>query len=166
MLDLSASGLAHEQRGASLLDGPHWYASYRCADGRDITVGALEPKFYQLLLEKLDLAGDARFAQQHKPGQWQAQKHQLAELFATRPRDEWCALLEGSDVCFAPVLTPSEAAAHPHLAARGVYSREDGLLQAQPAPRFSHSPPAASRPIPQLGEHTDLLLGELHKSTK
>jgi acetyl-CoA hydrolase len=161
MLDLVGGGLGHEQRGASLLDGPHWYSTYRCADGRDITVGALEPKFYRLLLEKLGLENDERFANQNKPGQWPQQKQQLAELFATRPRDEWCALLEGSDACYAPVLAPSEAARHPHIAARGIYNRDDGLLQANPAPRFSNSPAAATRPIPSVGQHTQQVLAEL-----
>jgi acetyl-CoA hydrolase len=160
MLDLAASGLGHEQRGASLLDGPHWYATYRCADDRDITVGALEPKFYQLLLEKLGLADDPVFKHQHKASQWRDQKEQMAELFALRPRDEWCALLEGSDVCFAPVLAPSEAARHPHIEQRGVYNREGGLLQAAPAPRFSRSPPAATRPIPEVGQHTQEVLAK------
>ena len=164
MLDLAASGLAHEPRGASLLDGPHWYATYRCADGRDITVGALEPRFYQLLLEKLGIANDPTFQHQHKASQWLDQKEQLAELFALRPRDEWCALLEGSDVCFAPVLSPSEAARHPHMAARGTYLREDGLLQAGPAPRFSHCAPAAARPIPAVGQHTEEVLGQLRST--
>jgi acetyl-CoA hydrolase len=74
-------------------------------------------------------------------------------LFATRPRDEWCALLEGTDACFAPVLDPEEAARHPHNVARGVFSTRDAMLQANPAPRFSKSPPQA-RPVPQRGEHT------------
>ncbi|WP_151638191.1 MULTISPECIES: CaiB/BaiF CoA transferase family protein [Noviherbaspirillum] len=161
MLDLIGGGLGSEKRGTSLLDGPHWYTSYRCADGRDITVGALEPKFYRLLLEKLGLEDDPRFANQNKVSQWPEQKQQLAALFATRPRDAWCALLEGSDACFAPVLAPSEAARHPHIAARGIYSVEDGLLQAHPAPRFSNSPAAAGRPIPKVGEHTEQVLKEI-----
>ena len=157
LLDLAGAGLVREQRGSSVLDGPHWYATYRCADGRDITVGALEPKFYRLLLEKLDLAADPRFAVQNDRRQWPELKQHMAALFATRGRDAWCSLLEGSDVCFAPVLSPAEAAQHPHLAARGTYSA-GVLLQANPAPRFSNAEAAATRPIPQLGEHTQQVL--------
>ena len=118
LLDLAGAGLMREQRGTSVLDGPHWFNTYRCKDGRDITAGALEGKFYKQLLEKLGLAEDRRFAAQHAAGQWPLQRAALAELFATRTRDEWCELLEGSDACFAPVLSPWEAAQHPHLQAR------------------------------------------------
>ncbi|XLZ72943.1 CaiB/BaiF CoA-transferase family protein [Massilia sp. SR12] len=161
LLDLSATGLMREQRAASVLDGPHWFNTYRCKDGRDITVGALEGKFYQLLLEKLRLASDRRFAAQHAAGQWPLQRAAFAELFAMRTRDEWCALLEGSDACFAPVLAPSEAARHPHLQARGTYSC-DGVLQANAAPRFSGTPaPAAPNAIPSVGQHNEEILARL-----
>ncbi|MQR02123.1 CaiB/BaiF CoA transferase family protein [Glaciimonas soli] len=166
MLDLASGGLGSEKRGTSLLDGPHWYSTYRCADGRDITIGALEPKFYRLLLEKLSLENDARFVSQNKSVQWPEQKQQLASLFATRSRDEWCALLEGSDACFAPVLAPSEAACHPHIAARDIYNQDDGLLQANPAPRFSNAPAATTRPIPAVGEHTEQVLAEITKAAR
>jgi len=154
LLDLSAAGLMREQRGTSVLDGPHWFNTYRCKDGRDITVGALEGKFYKLLLEKLGLAGDRRFAAQHAAGQWPLQREAMAELFAQRTRDEWCALLEGTDACFAPVLSPSEAARHPHMQARGTYTQDGGVLQANPAPRFSETPSVAG-PIPRVGEHNN-----------
>jgi crotonobetainyl-CoA:carnitine CoA-transferase CaiB-like acyl-CoA transferase len=166
MLDLVGGGLGSERRGTSVLDGPHWYATYRCADGLDITVGALEPKFYRVLLEKLGLENDPRFVNQNKLTHWPQQKQQLAELFATRPREQWCALLEGSDACFAPVLSPSEAARHPHIAARRIYRKEGGLLQANPAPRFSKSPAAAARPIPKVGEHTEQVLQEIPRPTR
>ncbi len=166
MLDLASGGLDSEKRGTSMLDGPHWYSTYRCADGRDITIGALEPKFYRLLLEKLHLENDARFVSQSKSVQWPEQKQQLTTLFATRSCDAWCALLEGSDACFAPVLAPSEAACHPHIVARGIYSREDGLLQANPAPRFSNAPAATTRPIPAVGEHTEQVLAEITKAAR
>ena len=98
-----------------------------------------------MLLEKLGLSDDRRFAAQHAAGQWPLQRSAMAELFATRTRDEWCALLEGTDACFAPVLAPSEAAQHPHLKARGAYAKIDGVLQANPAPRFSGTPSAAGK---------------------
>ena len=158
LLDLSGSGLLHEARKKSLLDGPHWYSTYRCADGRDITIGPLEPKFYRLLLEKLGLENDARYAKQYDHRAWPDLHAQLGALFASQPAQAWCDLLEGSDACFAPVLTPSEAANHPHLAARGTYNRDGGLLQASPAPRFSNAPAAAERSIPRHGEHTRIAL--------
>jgi len=163
LLDLSAVGLMREQRGTSVLDGPHWFNTYRCKDGRDITVGALEGKFYKLLLEKLGLANDRRFAAQHAAGQWPLQRAAFAELFAMRTRDEWCALLEGTDACFAPVLAPSEAARHPHLQARGTYATE-GVLQANAAPRFSGTPaPAAPNAIPGVGQHNEEILTALRR---
>jgi acetyl-CoA hydrolase len=161
LLDLSGAGLMREQRGTSVLDGPHWFNTYRCKDGRDVTVGALEGKFYKLLLQKLGLAEDRRFAAQHAAGQWPLQRAALAELFAMRTRDEWCALLEGSDACFAPVLAPSEAARHPHMQARGTYATE-GVLQANAAPRFSGTP-AGARPnaVPGIGQHNAEILSQL-----
>ena len=163
LLDLSAVGLMREQRGTSVLDGPHWFNTYRCKDGRDITVGALEGKFYKLLLEKLGLANDRRFAAQHAAGQWPLQRAAFAELFAMRTREEWCALLEGTDACFAPVLAPSEAARHPHLQARGTYATE-GVLQANAAPRFSGTPaPAAPNAIPGVGQHNEEILTALRR---
>jgi acetyl-CoA hydrolase len=163
LLDLSAVGLMREQRGTSVLDGPHWFNTYRCKDGRDITVGALEGKFYKLLLEKLGLANDRRFAAQHAAGQWPLQRAAFSELFAMRTRDEWCALLEGSDACFAPVLAPSEAARHPHLKARGTYASE-GVLQANAAPRFSGTPAhAAPNAIPGVGKHNEEILAALRR---
>jgi len=140
LLGLMPGGQFVRERGASLLDGPHWYSTYRCADGGFISVGALEPKFYRLLLEKLGLAADTRFADGFSRAAWPELRHCFSELFAQRSRDEWCALLEGTDACFAPVLSPVEAARHPHMTARGVYSDAGGILQANPAPRFSATP--------------------------
>ncbi|MCL4744506.1 MAG: CoA transferase [Burkholderiaceae bacterium] len=160
LLALRASGSLEIERGASMLDGAHWSAAYRCADGHFVAVQSLEPKFYAVLLERLDLAGDPDFARQYDPGSWPRARQRLADLFATRSRDEWCALLEGSDACFAPVLDPEEAARHPHNVARGVFSTRDGMLQADPAPRFSVSSPERPRRIPRRGEHTIEVLRE------
>ena len=154
LLALRASGNLAIERGVSLIDGSHWSGTYRCADGRFVAVQSLEPRFYAVLLERLGLEGDPDFARQYDPGSWPRARQRLAELFATRPRDAWCALLEGTDACFAPVLDPEEAARHPHNVARGVFSTRDGMLQADPAPRFSRSPPPPHRPIPARGEHT------------
>lgn len=158
LLSLKAAGQFVSTRGESLLDGPHWYSTYRCADGRFVSVGALEPKFYRLLREKLGLADDPDFANGYDKQVWPDLRRRLTELFAMRSRDEWCALLEGTDACFAPVLDPEEAARHPHMAARGIYQQEDGLLQAAPAPRFSATPTARPGPIPKTGADTALVL--------
>lgn len=154
LLALRASGNLEIERGASIIDGSHWSSTYRCADGRFVAVQSLEPRFYAVLLERLGLAADPDFARQYDADSWPRARQRLAELFATRTRDAWCALLEGSDACFAPVLDPEEAARHPHNVARGVFSARDAMLQANPAPRFSKSPPPPARPIPQRGEHT------------
>ncbi|AMO25516.1 CaiB/BaiF CoA-transferase family protein [Ramlibacter solisilvae] len=159
VLGLKAAGAFANERGRSLLDGPHWYRTYRCADGKFVSVGALEPRFYRLLIEKMGLAGDPLFANPRDAQAWPLLHKQFTEIFATRTRDEWCALLEGSDACFAPVLDPDEAADHPHMAARGVYSRIDGVLQANPAPRFSRTPAQAGS-VPGRGQHQQAVLDE------
>ncbi len=146
IVDIAAAlgGIALFARGIGILDGPRpshfhdspFYDAYRCADGRFITVGALEPQFYALLLEKLGLA-DVDPKAQNDVAAWPALKARFRELFASRPSGDWCALLEGSDVCFAPVLTLAEAAAHPHNVARGIYRKgKGGQLDVAEAPRF------------------------------
>ncbi|AMO24100.1 CaiB/BaiF CoA-transferase family protein [Ramlibacter solisilvae] len=157
LMGLRSAGLFASERGKSLLDGPHWYRSYRCKDGGFVTVGAAEPKFHRLLVEKLGLAGDPAYANQGNPKTWPQRHQAFAELFATRTRDEWCLLLEGTDACFAPVLDPDEAAVHPHMAERGIYSCIDGVLQANPAPRFSHTPGSAGT-VPRRGQHQQEVL--------
>ncbi|CAB3741379.1 CaiB/BaiF CoA transferase family protein [Paraburkholderia rhynchosiae] len=158
LLALHASGQFTTERGQSLLDGPHWYNTYRCADGGMISVGSMEPKFYRLLCEKLGLADDRAYNDAHDRRAWPVLRQRFAELFASRSRDEWCALLEGTDACFAPVLSPEEAATHPHMQARQTYTREGGVLQPNPAPRFSATPAHGPRAIPRRGEHTDTVL--------
>jgi alpha-methylacyl-CoA racemase len=136
---IRASGQIDAETPSPFHDSP-FYDVYECADGGFITIGALEPQFYALLLAKLGLA-DVEPAAQFDRGQWPALKTRLTALFRSRPRDAWCALLEGSDVCFAPVLSLAEAAAHPHNVARGVYSASSpSALKAAPAPRFEALP--------------------------
>ncbi len=116
-------------------DSP-FYDVYDCADGGQVTIGALEPQFYALLLGQIGLT-DVNPAGQYDRSQWPALKERLAALFRSRPREAWCALLEGSDVCFAPVLSIAEAAVHPHNVARGIYAvAASGAVRAAPAPRF------------------------------
>ncbi len=133
-------------RAAGQLDNPAlaspfhdspFYDVYECADGGCITLGALEPQFYALLLAKLGLS-DVNAAAQYDRAQWPALKARLAALFRSRPRAAWCELLEGSDACFAPVLSITEAAAHPHNVARGIYAvAPSGAIDAAGAPRFT-----------------------------
>jgi alpha-methylacyl-CoA racemase len=161
LLSVHAAGLQPMERGRGLLDGPHWYGSYACSDGLFVSIGALEAQFNQLLFDKLGLAGDPDFSRPYDPRQWARLRQRLTALFATRPRSHWVDLLEGSDACFSPVLTPAEAARHPHMAARGVYIERDGVLQAAPAPRFCGTPSGPPGPIARRGEHGRQLLREL-----
>jgi alpha-methylacyl-CoA racemase len=132
---LKVRGQVATDRPSMFYDSP-FYDVYGCADGKSITVGALEPQFYALLLAKLGMS-DVDPAAQYDTSTWPALKERFARLFATRSRDEWCTLLEGSNACFAPVLDLDEAAAHPHLVARGVYQQRGAGTFAAPAPRFS-----------------------------
>lgn len=135
------NGQWRDQRGVNLLDsGAHFYDTYETGDGKWISIGSIEPQFYALLLDKAGLAGDPAFAAQLDPAGWPALKHRLAALFLSRTRDEWCALMEGTDICFAPVLSLAEAPHHPHNVARASFVTDDGLLQPAPAPRFSATP--------------------------
>ena len=153
LLSVHAAGHQPIERGRGLLDGPHWSGTYACADGHFVSVQALEPQFNALLFSKLGLGDDPDFRQPYHPHRWHALRERLAALFSTQPRQHWVDLLEGSDACFAPVLTPVEAMAHPHMAARGVYAERDGILQAAPAPRFSATPSASASTVPHRGEH-------------
>ncbi len=144
---LRAAGEWNDRRASNLLDGgAPFYATYETADGRFVTVAPLEPQFYKLLLRKLDIENEAAFTQQMDRDQWPAQSAKLAAIFRTRSRDEWCALLEQTDTCFAPVLSMAEAPNHPQARTRGSFVAVDGVTQPAPAPRYSQSPLAAPRP--------------------
>lgn len=138
LLSLAPKGLLNMQRGKSLLDGSHWYDSYECACGNYITIGSLEPKFYAILLQFLGLTDDPNFADQLDASKWPIQKQRITTIIKTKTRDEWRDMMEGTDVCFSPVLNPMEAAQHPHINARNIYSKYKGNLETQAAPRFSH----------------------------
>jgi alpha-methylacyl-CoA racemase len=144
--------------GNVLRGDAHFYNVYRCADGRWITLGPLEPQFYQVLREKLGLS-DADWEAQYDAARWPALRARLADIFAGKTRDEWCALLEGCDACFAPVLELDEASAHPHNVARGTFVVVDGVTHPAPAPRFSRTPGAASA-SPQRGADGAAVLRE------
>ena len=136
-----AAGRWKDARESNIIDGgAHFYNNYECADGKWISIGSIEAPFYRALLEKLGLADDADFADQMNRANWPTLKRRLEAIFKTRTRDEWCALFEGSEVCFAPVLSLAEAPHHPHNVARDAFVTIDGVPQPAPLPRFSRTP--------------------------
>jgi alpha-methylacyl-CoA racemase len=156
-----SAGLWNAQAGTNNGDGgAHFYDVYACADGKYISIGAMEPQFYALLRDKCGLA-DPAFDAQWDPARWPELKARVAEVFRTRTRAEWCALLEGTDACFAPVLDLDEAPAHPHLRARGTFAQVDGITQPAPAPRFAGTPAAPCQPVRPAAADTRALLQEL-----
>ena len=147
-----------DEAGTNLGDGgAHFFNTYRCSDGRFISVGSIEPPFYRELLQRLGIDDPAFRAQWDRAG-WPQLKQRLAAIFATRTRDEWCALLEGSDACFAPVLSLTEAPAHPHNVARGTFGVAGGITQPAPAPRFSGTSSPPVRALGQEGADTRAVL--------
>jgi alpha-methylacyl-CoA racemase len=140
-----------EARGANVLDsGAPWYDCYETRDGRFVAIGAIEPKFYATLLERLGLAGEQLPAQHDRAG-WPTLRQRFAAVFGSRTRDEWCAVFEGADACFAPVLTFSEARQHPHNVARQGFAAVGDVTQPAPAPRFARTPGAIRGVPPERG---------------
>jgi crotonobetainyl-CoA:carnitine CoA-transferase CaiB-like acyl-CoA transferase len=159
---MMAAGLGSHERGTNILDsGAHFYEVYECADARWISVAAIEGKFYTELLRRLDI-DPATMPPQMEREHWPEAKARLAALFKTRTRDEWCGLLEGTDACFAPVLTTDEAPDHPHNKARRTYIEIDGIIQPAPAPRFGRTvPDLPIPPQPPIGlEEAESLLAD------
>ncbi len=135
------AGMWEDTRGVNLLDtAAHFYDTYECADGKFISIGSIEPQFYALLREKLGLSDDAAFDAQLDKAAWPILKARLTEIFLSQSRDHWCALMEGSDICFAPILSMAEALQHPHNVKRGTFVRVNGVDQPAPAPRFLGTP--------------------------
>ena len=135
------NGQWKDERGVNLLDsGTHFYDTYETSDGKWISLGSIEPQFYALLLEKTGLTGDPDFAQQMNPAQWGPLKERVTALILTKTRDEWCAIMDETDICFAPVLSLREAPKHPHNVARQTFVEDGGMVQPAPAPRFSATP--------------------------
>jgi len=159
---LKAEGLWHDKTGVNLLDsGAHFYDTYETSDGKYIAVGSIEYKFYKLLLEKAGLADEPGFDQQLDPSRWAELKEKVTAAFRTKTRDEWCAIMEMTDVCFAPVLSMDEAPQHPHNQERGTFFELDGFTQPAPAPRFSGTPAPSPEGVKDPGTDNDSILDEL-----
>ena len=158
---LIAQGRWRDQAGVNFADGgSHYYDTYTCADGLHLAVGPLEPKFYAQLVAGLGL-DETELPAQSDQSAWPALKQRFAEVFATRSREDWLAVFEGTDACVAPVLSLLEAPEHPHNRARRVFVEHAGIVQPAPAPRFDRTPAALDRPPPRPGEHSREILGEL-----
>jgi alpha-methylacyl-CoA racemase len=156
---LLATGAWRDERGVNLLDGgAPFYGVYATSDGGWMAVGALEPQFYDELLDRLGVPPDE--ADRTDPSTWPALRRRLAEAFASRTRAEWTEVFAGSDACVAPVLSMAEAGHDEHLTARGTFTERDGVVQPAPAPRFSRTPAELTRRPPSPGEHTDEVLAE------
>jgi alpha-methylacyl-CoA racemase len=152
---MSATGGWQPGRRNNLLDGgAHFYDTYQCSDGKWVSIGSIEPQFYALLLEKTGLS-DPKYKAQMDRAQWADLHDGLAAVFATKTQDQWCQIMEGTDVCFAPVLTIADAPKHKHNAARKTFVEVDGVVQPAPAPRFSLTPGEIQFAPAQIGAHTE-----------
>ncbi|MCE2511311.1 MAG: CoA transferase [Acidimicrobiia bacterium] len=159
---MAFSGFWSEERGTNMLDtGAHFYNVYETADGKYISLGPIEPQFYAELRERLGLQGD-EWDNQMERMRWPDLKKGLAAVIRQRTRDQWCDLLEGTDTCFAPVLSLVEAPEHAHNRARGTFTEVAGVVQPAAAPRFSRTPGTIRRPPPHAGQHTDEILSEMN----
>jgi alpha-methylacyl-CoA racemase len=156
----TAMGIWSDERGDNLLDtGAHFYDVYETADGKYVSIGSIEPQFYAELVRITGLDQEELPFQMDRT-QWGSMKERLAAVFKSKTRDEWCALMEGTDVCFAPVLSIKEAPQHPHNVHRKTFVELEGVVQPAPAPRFSATPAVIQRPPAHAGQHTDEVLVE------
>ena len=152
---MAAVGDYNHERMSNVLDGgAHFYRCYETKDNKFVSIASIEAKFYDLLLEKTGLKDDVNLPDQFDQSQWPAMSERLAAVFKTKTRDEWCEIMEGSDVCFAPVLTFNEAPDHPHNKARGTFVDVEGVAQPNPAPRFSRTPGSVKGAAPDVGADT------------
>lgn len=162
LLSLRAAGELGDQRGQDWIDGSPWYQCYRTGDGQFVSVGALESKFFAVLMKTLGLEGEFPAISQFDKNQWPAMRHRMEQVFASASCEAWVQRFDGVDACFAPVLDPAAAALHPHNVHRGIYRQDRGFLEAAPAPRFSDFPlPATALRACHPGEHTEEVLREL-----
>ncbi len=161
LMALRQSGNWPNDRRQTLLNAPHWSHCYRTSDDGYMSVQCLEPKFYELFIEKLGLASDASFQQQYERSLWPELTRRLRAIFASKTRDEWTELFWGTDACVAPVLNPEEALAHPMNEARQTWRHADGILQAAPAPRFSNAATWSPAPLPARNANAKEILEEI-----
>ena len=162
---LMGQGVWHHQRGTNLLDGgAHFYGTYETKDGKFVSIGSIEPQFYALLLEKIGLADDPDLPRQMSRNDWPALKEKFAAVMASKTRDEWDAIMLGTDICYAPILNLDEAAEHSHNKERGTLVEANGVLQAAPAPRFSRTAPEMPGPVAVPGDHSREILADLGMS--
>jgi alpha-methylacyl-CoA racemase len=165
MFELAGQGAWAPQRGTNLLDTGSWfYEVYETSDGKYVSFGSIEPQFYAELLRLSglddDVDGQGPVPKQSDRKSWPAMKQRLAAIVATKTRDEWCELMEGTDTCFAPVLGVDEAHLHPHNAHRGTFTEVGGITQPAPAPRFSRTEAGPVAPAPHPGQHTNAVLAD------
>ena len=158
MYGMHASGTQKDVRGANILDsGSHFYNTYETKDGKYVSIGSIETKFYAELLEKLEIDPDSLPPQMERES-WPAMKEKFKGIFLTKTRDEWCQIMENSDICFAPVLSLEEAPEYHHNKERGAFVEVEGVQHPAPAPRFSRTPSAIRGPAPKTGVHTEEVL--------
>ncbi|TFU03529.1 CoA transferase [Polymorphobacter arshaanensis] len=154
-----ANGIWSDDRGTNMLDtGTHFYDTYETSDGKWISLGSIEPQFYAELRQRAGLADDKDFDAQMDRKAWGPLKDKLTALFLTKTRDEWCALMEMTDVCFAPVLSMAEAPLHPHNVERRTFLDIDGVIQPAPAPRYSAT--VTDTPVMTRATSTDAVLAD------
>ena len=155
MYGMAAVGDYSHERQDNILDGgAPFYRCYETRDGKFVSIASIEAKFYDLLLEKTGIKGQENLPAQFDKTQWPEMHIRFEAVFKTKTRDEWCEIMEGSDVCFAPVLTFNEAPDHPHNKARGTFVDVEGVLQPNPAPRFSRTPGSVKGAPPDYGQNT------------
>jgi len=158
---MQSSGMWKTTMGSNLLDGgSHFYDTYECKDGKFISIGSIEPQFYALLCQIAEL-DEKVFSKQMSRDLWPEQKEEIKKIFVKKTRDEWCELMEGTDVCFAPVLDMSEAPEHPHNKERKTFIDLEGVIQPAPAPRFSRTEPKVVSSPSIVGEHTNEVLSSI-----
>ena len=158
---MQSSGMWKTTMGSNLLDGgSHFYDTYECKDGKFISIGSIEPQFYALLCQIAEL-DEKVFSKQMSRDLWPEQKEEIKKIFLKKTRDEWCELMEGTDVCFAPVLDMSEAPQHPHNKERKTFIDLEGVTQPAPAPRFSRTEPEVVSSPSIVGEHTNEVLSSI-----
>lgn len=157
---MHAGGNQSDERASNILDsGAHFYNTYETRDGKYVSIGSIETKFYAMLLKKLGLDPDSLPPQMERES-WPAMKEKFKEIFLTKTRDEWCALMENTDICFAPVLSLAEAPDYAHNKERGSFVDVEGVMHPAPAPRFSATPSSIKSPTPPTGVHTDEVLAD------